>query len=34
MKRLYSKLDIHKKQQLVDLVRTFDPDALNAGERR
>lgn len=33
MKRLYSKLDIHKKQQLVELVRTFDPDALNAGER-
>lgn len=33
MKRLYTKLDIHKKQQLVELVRTFDPDALNAGER-
>ena len=31
-KRLYTKLDIHKKQQLIDLVQTFDPDALNAGE--
>ena len=29
-KRLYTKLDIHKKQQLIELVQTFDPDALNA----
>ncbi len=33
-KRFYTKLDIHKKQQLVELVGTFDPDALNAGEGR
>lgn len=33
-KRLYTKLDIHKKQQLVELVGTFDANALNAGEGR
>lgn len=32
-KRLYAKLDIHKKQ-LVELVGTFDANALNAGEGR
>ena len=30
-KRIYAKLDIHKKQQLIELVRTFDPAALNEG---
>lgn len=30
-KHIYTKLDIHKKQQLIDLVRTFDPNALNEG---
>ena len=33
-KRLYTKLDIHKKRQLVELVGTFDANALNAGEGR
>jgi len=28
MKRIYAKLDIHKKQELLDLVGTFDPRAL------
>ncbi len=27
-KHIYAKLDIHKKQQLIELVRTFDPSAL------
>ena len=33
-KRLYTTLDIHKKRQLVELVGTFDANALNAGEGR
>ena len=27
-KRIYAKLDIHRKQELVDLVNSFDPRAL------
>lgn len=33
-KHIYTRLDIHKKQQLVELVRTFDPEALNTGGAR
>ena len=25
-KRIYAKLDIHKKQDLIDLVDSFDPE--------
>ena len=28
IKRIYGKIDVHKKQELLDLVRTFDPAAL------
>ena len=30
-RRVYAKLDIHKKQQLIELVRTFDPGAIHEG---
>ena len=30
-RRLYAKLDVHKKQELLDLVQSFDPRALNDG---
>ena len=28
-KRIYAKLDVHKKQQLRDLVESYDPGALS-----
>ena len=28
IKRIYAKVDVHKKQELLDLVRSFDPSAL------
>ena len=28
-RRIYAKLDIHKKQQLIEMVRTFDPGAIH-----
>ena len=27
-KRIYAKLDIHKKQELLDLIESFDPNDL------
>lgn len=27
-KRIYTKLDIHKKQELLDLIDSFDPSEL------
>ncbi len=27
-KRIYAKLDIHKKQELLDLIESFDPHEL------
>jgi DNA-binding NarL/FixJ family response regulator len=28
IKRIYAKVDVHKKQELLDLIRSFDPAAL------